>query len=219
MAEVTVNVDGQECRLREGRWLLWELLRLGIEIPHICAEPDADAPHASCRLCWVEVDGKLQTACTTRVAGGMNVKTRTQRVDEMVASGFALLMSMHRLDCRRCSANRRCPLQDIAKARKLPLRPKGLPVIVPDWPVDSSRPDLVIDPGKCVLCGKCVKVCNDEVKKGILAFVNRGLQTKIGTFDGRPLATQGCGSCTRCAEVCPVGAIYLVKDAPEAIAK
>jgi len=216
MSQVDITVDGQALPAAEGAILLWELEKAGLFIPHLCAQQGLDPPRGACRLCWVEVDGRVQTACTVRVVAGMQGVTRSEAVDRLTASAFELLMSRHRLDCRYCAANRRCALQQIAKARRLPLKPKGLPVIVPEAPVDDSRPDLTIDPGKCVLCGHCVYVCQHEVKKSILEFVQRGLHTHVGTFDGRPLANQGCGDCVRCAEVCPVGAIYLTRDLPAA---
>ena len=83
--------------------------------------------------------------------------------------------------------------------------------IEPDLPEDVSRPDLGFNPNHCILCGKCVYVCNHEVDKGILDFSRRGMATRVSTFDGEPLASQDCGDCVRCAEVCPVGALYLVK--------
>ena len=87
--------------------------------------------------------------------------------------------------------------------------------MAPELPVDESRPELGYDPTHCVLCGRCVRVCNHEVGKGILDYRERGLRTIVGTFDDEPLAEQGCGDCVRCAEVCPVGAIYLRGARPE----
>jgi bidirectional [NiFe] hydrogenase diaphorase subunit len=211
MKQVTIEIDGRNLQATDGERLLWVALDAGFDIPHLCAIREEEPPHGGCRLCWVEIAGseKPQTSCTVRVTEGMRVRTRTPAVDRLVRAGFEMLMSVHRLDCKLCPGNRHCALQDIARSRKLPLKPRRLPKIEPDWPVDESRAEIGINPNHCVLCGQCIYVCNNEVKKGVLDFVNRGLGTQVGTFDGRPLAEQDCGDCTRCAEVCPVGAIYL----------
>jgi bidirectional [NiFe] hydrogenase diaphorase subunit len=214
MSEVTLQIDDRQVKARQGERLLWVALREGFDVPHLCAIQGVEPPSGGCRLCWVEVEGqpKPVTSCTLPVTDGMKVVTRSPEVDRLVRAGFEMLMSVHRLDCKVCPANRRCALQDIAKARKLPLKPKNLPKIEPDHPVDESRPDLGLNPNHCVLCGQCVHVCNHEVKKGVLDFSRRGLSTVVGTFDGRPMSEQACDGCTRCAEVCPVGAIYLRGD-------
>lgn len=213
MSRVSFEVDGKTIEAEEGARLLPVLLEAGFDIPNLCHLPGVEPPHGGCRLCWVEVEGKPApvTSCTKRVRAGMVVRTRTPAVDRLVGAAFAQLMSVHRLDCKQCPANRNCALQDIARSRKLPLKPRGLPIVDPGLPVDESRPELGLDPNHCVLCGKCVHVCTHEVKKGILAIIRRGLASTISTFDGQPLADQGCEGCTRCAEVCPVGAIYLRK--------
>jgi formate dehydrogenase major subunit/NADH-quinone oxidoreductase subunit G len=211
MSKARITVDGSEVRAEAGSRLLWAILDAGFYVPNLCAIRGVEPPHGGCRLCWVGVDGEAKpvTSCTRPVRDGMVVRTRSEAVDRLVGAGFEMLLSTHRLDCKACPGNRRCALQEIAKARRLPLRGRRLSKIVPDFPVDESRPELGIDPNHCVLCGRCVHACRDEVKKGIIDCVDRGLRTHIGTFDGEPLSTQGCGACVRCAEVCPVGAIYL----------
>jgi len=208
---ILIQVDGREIEAEEGERLLAALTREGFDVPHLCYMKGVEPPNGGCRLCWVEVEGKENpvTSCTKRVREGMVVHTRTPAVDRLVRAGFEMLLSVHRLDCKVCPGNRRCALQDIAKSRKIPLRGKRLDKLEPDLPVDESRPDLGLNPNHCVLCGQCVYVCNHEVKKGILDIIHRGLSSQVSTFDGLPLARQDCGSCTRCAEVCPVGAIYL----------
>jgi formate dehydrogenase major subunit/NADH-quinone oxidoreductase subunit G len=213
MKHAAITIDGREVAAPAGSRLLWAILDAGIRVPNLCAIRGVEPPHGGCRLCWVEVEGRNApvTSCTQPVRDGMVVRTRTENVDRLVRAGFEMLLSTHRLDCKVCPGNRRCALQDIAKLRRIPLRGRRLDKIEPDFPVDESRPELGINPNHCIMCGKCVHVCHVEVKKGIIDHVNRGLKTFIGTFDGKPLNTQGCGGCIRCAEVCPVGAIYLRK--------
>jgi formate dehydrogenase major subunit/NADH-quinone oxidoreductase subunit G len=191
MTKATIIVDGREIKAEVGSRLLWAIIDAGIWVPNLCAIRGLEPPDGGCRLCWVEVEDRESpvTSCTQPVFDGMVVRTRSPAVDRLVRAGFEMLLSTHRLDCKDCPGNRRCALQEIARLRKIPLRGKRLFKIEPDFPVDESRADLGLNPNHCVLCGKCVHVCNP--------------------FDGQPLAEQDCGDCTRCAEVCPVGAIYL----------
>jgi len=213
MTQVTITVDGREVKAEAGSRLLWAILDAGIWVPNLCAIRELEPPDGGCRLCWVEVKDQKKpvTSCTQPVSDQMVVRTRSQAVDRLVRAGFEMLLSTHRLDCKDCPGNRRCALQEIAKQRKIPLAGKRLEKIEPDFPVDLSRADLGLNPNHCVLCGKCVYVCNHELKKGVLDIANRGLESVISTFDGEPLSEQDCGDCTRCAEVCPVHAIYLRK--------
>jgi bidirectional [NiFe] hydrogenase diaphorase subunit len=210
MSRVAITVDGRKIEADADQRLLWAILDAGIWVPNLCAIRELDPPDGGCRLCWVEVEGQKEpvTSCTLPVVEGMVVRTRTPAVDRLARAGFEMLLSNHRLDCKACPGNRRCALQEIAKKRKIPLAGKRLRKIEPDWPVDESRSDLGMNPNHCVLCGKCVYVCNHEVGKGILDIANRGLESVISTFDGEPLASQDCGECTRCAEVCPTHAIW-----------
>ncbi len=211
MTPIEIIIDGQKIEAIEGETLLFRALAAGIFIPNLCAMEGVDPPRNSCRLCFVEVEGmdKPVTSCTLKVQDGMVVSTRSEAVDRLVASAFEMLMSVHRIDCKFCPGNGRCALQEIAKKRKFRLKPKRLPMIEPDWPVDESRPEMGMNPNHCVLCGRCVHVCNNVVGKKVLDFMNRNLATRVGTFDGEPLAEQECGDCLACAGVCPVGAIYL----------
>ena len=213
MTQVTITVDGREVKAAAGSRLLWAILDAGIWVPNLCAIRELEPPDGGCRLCWVEVQDQKKpvTSCTQPVSDKMVVRTRSKAVDRLVRAGFEMLLSTHRLDCKDCPGNRRCALQEIAKLRKIPLTGKRLSKIEPDFPVDESRADLGLNPNHCVLCGKCVYVCNHELKKGVLDIANRGLESVISTFDGQPLSEQDCGDCTRCAEVCPVHAIYLRK--------
>jgi len=211
MSAVILSIDGREVRARAGEKLLWAALDAGIAIPNLCAIRGVAPPHGGCRLCYVRVEGTPRpvTACTRAVADGMTVATRTPEVDRLVRSAFELLLSVHRLNCRECPGNKRCALQEIARARRVPLAGKRFPKIEPAAAIDESRAEIGFDASHCVLCGRCVHACNHVVNKGVLDTAHRGLATVVSTFDGRPLAEQECGDCVACAEVCPVGAIYV----------
>jgi bidirectional [NiFe] hydrogenase diaphorase subunit len=215
MTDVNITIDGKPVRAKAGEKILWAALDAGIYIPHLCAIREAGSPLASCRLCFVEIQGYPSpvTSCTETVKEGMVIRTRTPLIDRLVRDAFELILSVHRLDCKDCPANRRCTLQDLAKILKVPLRQKRHRKIEPDLPVDETRSDFGLNPNHCVLCGRCVWVCNELIQCRVLDFARRGLATVISTFDGQPLAEQqDCTGCLKCVEACPAGALYL-KDA------
>ena len=215
MAHVNITIDGTPVQTDEGDKILWAALEAGIYIPHLCAIEEAESPPASCRLCFVEIEGYPSpvTSCTETVKEGMKIKTRSPQVDRLVKSAFDLLMSVHHLECKNCPANRRCALQEVAKKMKFPLRQKTHQKIEMELPVDDSRSDFGLDPNRCVLCGRCIWVCNELVGCRVLDFARRGLNMSVSTFDGAPLAKQeDCTGCLRCVEFCPTGALYLNSD-------
>lgn len=208
MHKVTISINGRKIQARAGSKILQVALDHGIYIPHLCDWQDRHLPFAACRLCFVEIEGKPGpvTACTELVADGLIIWTRSERVDQLVRSGFELIMSDHRLDCKNCSANGSCELQRIAKERKIPLKPKNLPLINKGLPVDNSKAGIIYDPGKCVLCGRCVLACREE-GRGVLGFAGRGFDRILTTFCGQPLAKTSCNLCGACIKACPVGAM------------
>lgn len=190
--------------------MLWAALANGIYIPHLCADHKNEPPFAACRLCFVEIAGYPGpvTACTESVSDGMEIRTRSKRVDRLVETGFELIMSNHKLECKDCPGNRSCELQNIAKKRGLALQPKRLPALDKNLPKDASSPTIIYDPNKCVLCGRCVEICRSQ-GKCVLGFAHRGIDRMVTTFLSMPLGNCGCGGCTLCASACPVGSLSL----------
>jgi bidirectional [NiFe] hydrogenase diaphorase subunit len=208
MALVTLVIDGVELRAREGDKLLWTALDNGLYIPNLCALRQANPPLASCRLCFVEIEGRDTpvTACTEPVDDGMVVRLNTPKVKRLRNTAFELLLSHHKLDCGHCARNRSCELQNIASRLGLKLKLKRLRQLPRDLPVDSSHTLFTYDPNKCVLCGKCVWVCHEQ-GTGILDFAFKGIDTRVSTADGILLAEAGCNGCLVCVAVCPVGSL------------
>ncbi|HHW42017.1 MAG TPA: 4Fe-4S binding protein [Syntrophomonadaceae bacterium] len=204
-----MTIDGNQVRAPEGEKLLWVALDNGIYIPHLCGLREAERPAASCRLCFVEVEGLPNpvTACTLPVSEGMLVHTRTPRVDRLVRTGFELLLSNHRLRCGKCEKNKNCELQKIARERGLKLRLSRLRPLISEVPVDESPKTFKYDPGRCVLCGRCVWVDHHQAKVGAIGFIRRGISRKIAAFGDVPLAESRCTECGECVKVCPVGAL------------
>ncbi len=205
---VTITIDGKQISAAEGDKLLWVALENGIYIPHLCGIKEKEKPDASCRLCFVEVEGMANpvTSCTLPVTDGMVVKTRTERVDRLIATGFELLLTNHRLGCAKCAKNGSCQLQKIAKERGLKLRLTRLRSVLKEMQTDDSLGSVAFDPSRCVLCGQCVWADRKE-NKGNIGFIRRGISRKVSTFGEVPLAESGCTRCGKCVEVCPVGAL------------
>ncbi len=205
---ITLIIDNRKVRAREGEKLLWVALDHGIYIPNLCAMREADPPFGGCRLCFVEIEGRRSpvAACSQRVEDGMVVRTDTPQVKRLRRTAFELLLSHHHLDCAHCPKNKKCELQRIAAHQGFKLKLERLRRIPRDLPVDSSHPLFTYDPNKCVICGKCVWVCQRH-GVGAIDFAYRGLDTRVSTFDNMPMVDAKCDSCLECVRVCPVGAL------------
>ena len=155
---VKITVDNKTIEAKEGDNLLKVCLDNGIYIPNLCYLPQIKEPPASCRLCFVQIEGYKEpvNSCTVKIKNGMNIKTNTPEVRYMQKWAFELLLSIDKSYCRECIANHVCELQRIANFLKVPLRPQKLPIIERDSKIDySTHPHILYDYKKCVLCGSC----------------------------------------------------------------
>jgi len=214
MDNVTLTIDGQEVTAPKGRKILWAALDAGIYIPHLCGIEEMPLAHGGCRLCFVEIEGRSEpvTSCSTPVEDSMVVHTRTPQVRRLVKRSFELILSNHPLPCKGCHAHGSCGLQEIAKKMGFKLRHPGLEKVVQRYPIDDSHPRIIFDPSYCVLCGLCVYMCNEVEKARAINFEYRGMEMKIGTYRGVPLASTSCTGCMLCTQVCPVGAFRQKKN-------
>jgi len=205
---IAFYIDDTPVVAQRGQKILWAALDAGIYIPHLCAIRGQDHPFGGCRLCLVEIAGEELPipACSEPVVKGMRVYTKSPRVARLRRTAFELLMSHHDLDCRHCAKNGTCELQHLAKHLKVSLKTKRLKRLDTGRPVDASYPPIVLNPNRCVLCGKCVWVCNEVEKAGAIDFVLRGLNTFVAPFNQGPLSQSTCTGCMRCVEICPTGA-------------
>jgi NADH dehydrogenase/NADH:ubiquinone oxidoreductase subunit G len=206
-----VIVDNKKIEVKEGTTLLQACLDNDIYIPNLCYLDEMAEPPASCRMCFVEIEGedKPVASCTFKVESGMIVKTDTLAVRRLQRSAFQLLLSVHRVECGPCPANKKCALQQIARFLKVGLKPKRLERFLKDRELEDGHPFLNYYPNRCILCGKCVYVCRKQRAQPHLSFAHRGMDTEISFFGENDDSTMPCENCLACVEVCPVSAITL----------
>ena len=208
MKPIRIFIDGKEIECSEGELLLWVALDHGIYIPNLCAVRERAQPYGACRLCFVEVegDGLPVTACTTRVAEGMVVNTKGDKALRLARTAFELILSNHPVDCAHCLKGGSCELQKIAKHVGVKLRTKRFRKFLKDLPIDETSPVFIYDPNKCVLCGKCVWLCQEKLDTGAIGFAYRGFQRWVTTFDNEPVGLSECKDRIELVKICPVGA-------------
>lgn len=209
---ITMTIDGRPVTAEENMDLLSVCLEHGVYIPHLCHLPDNPEPGGACRLCLVDVQGAVRPlcACTVIAADGMVVDTGTQRIRALQKSALRLLLSRHHIDCGNCEANRRCGLQNVARFLGVRLRAAPHPGLVEGDLVDTSHPVFDIRPHRCILCGRCVRLCRQHGRQAQLSFAGRGIDTVVTGF-GDAEAAASCRECQACIRACPVGAL-LFKD-------
>ncbi len=208
---IKLNIDGRDVETQKGKSILEAALDAGIYIPHLCHHPDLP-PIGACRLCIVEVEGieGLPPSCVTPAEDGMIVRTKTEKIDSMRRLAMELMLAGHPADCGTCDKYLNCELQSLkqylgCEDLSVKRRSKLLPL-------NTGNPLFVHDPNKCVVCGRCVRVCHELRGVGVLFYIKKGKETLTGTAADLPLADSGCRFCGACAEVCPTGAIQDKKE-------
>ncbi len=137
----------------------------------------------------------------------MRIKTDTFAVRSLQRSAFELLLSVHKVECRKCPANKKCELQKIAKFLKVGLKVKNLEISLRDIEVDTNHPVLDYFPNRCVLCGKCIQACEAHNHISILTFSGRGFNTLVRYYGKADRTAVPCESCMACVDICPVSAL------------
>ncbi|SDX33563.1 4Fe-4S binding domain-containing protein [Tepidimicrobium xylanilyticum] len=204
MANITIN--GKMYNVADNITVLEACRKLGIDIPTLCYDHRLE-PHAACRLCLVELKGKgkLETSCSLKVRDGMVIETHSEKVIRARREILDLLFSNHPNDCLTCSKSGSCKLQDYCFEYGVEMGSyKGEKK---NYPIDDSNPFYTYDPNKCILCGKCVRVCSELQCTNAIGLENRGFNTKVVTPFDLGLATSNCVSCGNCVAACPVGAL------------
>jgi iron-only hydrogenase group A len=204
---IDIEVNNKKIRAKKGDTILEALRENGIQIPTLCRLNEY-TPTGACRLCVVEVEGvdKLVTACSYPVEEWLKIQTHSQRVIEARRMIVELLLSNHPDDCLYCERNNKCELQNLAA--ELNLRERRIIGKKNQSNLDLSSPGLVHDPSKCVLCGRCVRVCEEKENVSTLEFIRKGSFTSIAATMSKDLNFSNCLHCGQCILVCPTGALH-----------
>lgn len=203
----SIEVNNQIIEARQGETILATLKREGITLPTLCHMEGFDATGA-CRLCVVEVEGHpdLVPACTYPVEEWMKISTHSPRVINARKTIVELLLSNHPDDCLYCQRNGNCELQNLAV--QLHVRERRYRGAKNKYKTDPSSAAIYRDPAKCILCGRCIRVCDEIIGVGTLDFIDRGNHTIIGPSFNKELNLSSCINCGQCIMVCPTAALH-----------
>lgn len=203
-------IDGNPVEINGEKNLLEVIRKAGIELPTFCYHSELSV-YGACRMCMVENShGGMEAACSTVPKAGMEIYTNTERLHKHRKMILELLLANHCRDCTTCQKNGKCRLQELASLFGLEsIRFKNLK---PEPELDTSSLSIIRDAHKCILCGDCVRMCNEIQNVGAIDFVNRGSKMVIGPAFNEPIANSPCVGCGQCAAVCPTGAIVIRKD-------
>ncbi|MBR5281105.1 MAG: [Clostridia bacterium] len=212
-----LTIDGIPVEINGEKNLLELIRKVGIKLPTFCYHSELSI-YGACRMCMVENErGGLDAACSTPPRAGMVIRTNTERLRRYRKNILELLLANHCRDCTTCENNSNCKLQDLAMRFDIEgVRFPNKAVSTKDE--DPSSVCITRDAGKCILCGDCVRVCNEIQNVGAIDFAFRGSKMKISTAFGKPLAESPCVGCGQCVSVCPTGAI-VVKNNMHAVWK
>lgn len=203
---VTITIDDQKVTVPDGTTIFEAAKKLGIQIPSLCYDPRLTISGA-CRICSVEINGhdNLQPSCSFPVYQGMNIKTNSRRVREARKTIVELLLANHPAECLICERNNKCELQDLAiEYNVLSWKWKGA---MRHNEKDTSSASIIRNPDKCILCGKCVKVCKEIQTVYALDFSKRGFNTVVQPQFNKGLSDTVCILCGQCLLSCPTAAI------------
>ncbi len=206
---VKITIDGEAIQAVKGETILEAAMRHGIEIPNLCYNKKVSHT-AACRLCVVKIDGRPNTfpSCTIPVEEGMSITAFDEDLEKVRRMVLDMTLSNHNDDCISCTKDGSCELQDLAFRYSLGKKERKLP---PIWEelhkhTDISANVLKYNASKCIQCQRCVKACKEVQGKGHLSFVNRGIDTTVGT-GYKQWRDSDCDGCGECIQICPVGAI------------
>ncbi len=230
--EITITIDGVEVKTERGKMVLEAAIEAGIYVPYLCYHPGMK-PFAACRMCVVEVEGGrgFPASCTLPVQDGMAVKNNSSPVYQLRRSILEMLISehphgcltCHRIDlcgpqdvclrhvsvndrCVTCPKNERCELKDTTRYLNMEIE-SPLSYKYRDLPIETGDPFYDRDYNLCIVCGRCVRVCEEVRGDNAITFTERGGRALVGTSHGTSLLESGCEFCGACLDVCPVGAL------------
>ena len=202
--KITFTIDGVEVQGNPGQTILDAADEAGIYIPRLCSAPGL-APHGSCRICTVMVNGRPQSACTQPIAEGMVVESETEKLNAVRRNIIDMMFVEGNHFCMFCEKSGNCELQAMAYRFGIPA-PK-YPYMFPKREIDASHPDIWIDRNRCILCGRCVRASRDLDGKSVFEFVGRGPDKQVAVNAEANLGDTDMDVTDKAVDICPVGAL------------
>lgn len=206
----TMTIDGRKVEFADEKNVLTVIRKAGIDIPTLCYHSELST-FGACRLCTVEDDrGKTFASCSEEPRDGMVIYTNTAKLKKYRKMIIELLLAAHCRDCTTCVKSGDCNLQTLAHrfgVTRVRFENYKEPV-----PLDLSSPSIVRDPNKCILCGNCVRVCEELQGVGVLGFAHRGADAMVMPAFDKQIAATDCVNCGQCRVFCPTGAISIKSD-------
>ncbi len=208
-----LHLNGVETRIGEERNLLELIRNSGIELPTFCYHSELSV-YGACRLCIVEIEGRgILASCSVKPEAGMKVRTHTEELRAMRRMNIELLLASHDQACTTCAKSERCSL--LSLARKLGVDDMRFRKTPRKACIDDGNYSIVRDPGKCILCGDCVRFCHEIQGIGAIDFAYRGSAASVVPAFGKKLGEVECVMCGQCASVCPTGALTVKSELNE----
>lgn len=201
-----VLINGKRCNADPGKTILEVAIENNIFIPNLCYDPRLH-PQGACRLCLVEVEGTPEAvaSCITKISDGMKVKTNTLHINELIRLNLELIISDHPMDCMTCEACGNCMLQDLAYLYDI--KEPTYKGKVHDKKILQDNPFIFRDNEKCILCGRCIRMCDEIVGANAIGYARRGFECEITPAFDQSLTETECVFCGNCISTCPVGAL------------
>jgi NADP-reducing hydrogenase subunit HndD len=203
---VKINVNNKDYQVHSGQTIMQALDKIGFYIPRLCYHPKLSVEGA-CRICIVDLEGapNYVTSCTTKVAEGMVVKTNTADLRKARRDILELILDNHPEECNMCERDGNCDLQNIS--RTIGIKKKHYPGKMTNYTIDMSSPSIIRDPNKCILCGRCVRLCSEIQGVSAINYAGRGFDSVVTTAYNAPISESVCINCGQCINVCPTAAL------------
>ncbi len=212
--QVTITIDGQQAHLDEGLTIMEAAERIGVRIPRLCWHPELSLA-GSCRVCIVDVEdmGFYMASCSVRIWDGMVVRTNSPEIRQARRDIVELLLDNHSMDCQTCERDGNCELQNLAYT--LGIRERLFEGKRKDFATDATSRAVIREPKKCILCGRCVRVCDEVQGVCNLSQQGRGFDTYVSPAYAANMDDSVCIQCGQCINVCPTAAFLEKKHTDE----